>query len=205
MFQPLDVRLGITVDLAVKLHIAPYHHGLVGREPCLQDWSVGWPFWKTEREILIYLSFLQQGFPSEPFISWLFSRKGADWDCRPRCLGHCSTQCFSSHTGKNDLGMAEASQPCHSFSGPSVDQLSNLLITDLRLNCWPKGSLLLVLEDAWSSTLGKKPSSCFPYPITRLFNITTEQLLRENCEISPNTSSWYVCLMLPYLFSTTQV
>lgn len=41
MLQPLDVRLGIAVNLAVNLHIAPYHHGLVGREPCLQDWSVG--------------------------------------------------------------------------------------------------------------------------------------------------------------------
>lgn len=55
VFQPLDVRLGIAVDLAVKLHIAPNHHSLVGREPCLQDWSVGWPFWKTGKRINLNL------------------------------------------------------------------------------------------------------------------------------------------------------
>lgn len=116
-----------------------------------------------------------------------------------RCPGHHSTQFFLSQTGKNHLGMEKTSQPCHSF------WLHNLSITDLRLNCWPKGSLSLVSEDTWSSPWGKKPSSHFPYPITRPFNITTDQLLRENSDISPNTSSWYVCLILPYLFSTTQV
>lgn len=76
VFQPLNVRLGIAVDLAVKLHIAPNHHSLVGREPCLQDRSVGWPFWNTEeKEILIYPSFFQQGLPSAPF-SALLDGKG---------------------------------------------------------------------------------------------------------------------------------
>lgn len=56
-----------------------------------------------------------------------------------------------------------------------------------------------------TSYLGREPGFCFLHPIIRLFNITAKQLLRENNEISPKTSSWYVCLILPYLFSTTQV
>lgn len=236
VFQPLNVRLGIAVDLAVKLHIAPNHHSLVGREPCLQDRSVGWPFWNTEeKEILIYPSFFQQGLPSAPFsalldgkgqqcsvvsahsdlagavsdggISLLFSKKGANWDCHPFQVSQPPWQPTLLKPKEGEPPESRGSQPhsCHSFSGSSLDQLGNLLIADPRLKCWSKGGFLLASEDAWFSHLGKKPSSCFLYPVMRLFNITTDQLLRENREISPNTSSWYVCLILPYLFSTTQV
>lgn len=229
MFQPLNVRLGIAVDLAVKLHIAPNHHSLVGREPCLQDRSVGWPFWNTEeKEILIYPSFFQQGLLSAAFSALdgrgqhrsvvaahsdlagvvsdgesplFFSRKGANWDCHPFQVS------WPNKPREGEPPESRGSQPhsCHSFSGSSLDQLGNLLIADPRLKCWSKGGFLLASEDAWFSHLWKKPSSCFLYPIMCLFNITTDQLLRENREISPNTSSWYVCLILPYLFSTTQV
>lgn len=132
VFQPLDVRLGIAVDLAVKLHIAPNHHSLVGREPCLQDWSVGWPFWKTGKRINLNLLVLfspskyslkhsSSGFSGER-VQTRFVLNG--------CPDHCSSQGFSSQAGK------EAFQPCHSFSEPSADPLSNLLITDMSPNHW---------------------------------------------------------------------
>lgn len=40
MLDPLDVGLGIAVDLADKLDIAPDHGGGVGGEPGLQDGPV---------------------------------------------------------------------------------------------------------------------------------------------------------------------
>lgn len=44
MFEPLDVRLGITVHLAVELYVAAHRHCLVGREASLQDGPVGGAF-----------------------------------------------------------------------------------------------------------------------------------------------------------------
>lgn len=41
VFQPLDVRLGVAVNLAVELHVAAHHHRLIGRQPRLEDGPVG--------------------------------------------------------------------------------------------------------------------------------------------------------------------
>lgn len=40
VLQPLDVRLGVAVDLAVELHVAAHHHRLIGRQARLQDGPV---------------------------------------------------------------------------------------------------------------------------------------------------------------------
>lgn len=41
VLQPLDVRLGVAVNLAVELHITAHHHRLIGRQPRLEDGPVG--------------------------------------------------------------------------------------------------------------------------------------------------------------------
>lgn len=41
VFQPLDVRLGVAVNLAVELHITAHHNSLIGRQPRLEDGPVG--------------------------------------------------------------------------------------------------------------------------------------------------------------------
>lgn len=40
VFQPLDVRLGVAVDLTVELHVAAHLHRLIGRQACLEDGPV---------------------------------------------------------------------------------------------------------------------------------------------------------------------
>jgi len=41
VFEPLDVRLGVAVNLAMKLHVAAHNHGLIGWQACLEDGPVG--------------------------------------------------------------------------------------------------------------------------------------------------------------------
>lgn len=43
VFEPLDVRLSVAVNLAVELHVAAHHHRLVGRQAGLQDGPVRRP------------------------------------------------------------------------------------------------------------------------------------------------------------------
>lgn len=40
VFQPLDVRLGVTVNLTVELHITAHHHCLIGWQTRLEDGPV---------------------------------------------------------------------------------------------------------------------------------------------------------------------
>lgn len=40
VFQPLDVRLGVTVNFTVKLDIAAKHHRLIGWQARLEDGPV---------------------------------------------------------------------------------------------------------------------------------------------------------------------
>lgn len=40
MFQPLDVWLGVAVNLTVELHVAAHHHRLIGWQACLKDGPV---------------------------------------------------------------------------------------------------------------------------------------------------------------------
>lgn len=41
VFQPLDVRLSVAVDLAMELHVTAHHNRLIGRQPRLEDGPVG--------------------------------------------------------------------------------------------------------------------------------------------------------------------
>lgn len=52
VLEPLNVRLGVTVDLAVELDVTAYHCCGVGWQTCLQDRPVGWTlcFWKNHTE-----------------------------------------------------------------------------------------------------------------------------------------------------------
>jgi len=130
----------------------------------------------------------------------LSSRKGADWERHPRCPAHLTSQSSSSHTRRNHKVENRNLSPAHTFPSLALLEACCLIYSSQA-----ETELLVKRRLPLGSTyLGKKPSSCFLHPIIHLFSITTDQLPRENSEILHKTSSWYVCLILPYLFSTTQ-
>lgn len=48
VFQPLDVRLRVAEDLALKRHVAAHHRRAVGGQAGLQDGPVGGALWRRE-------------------------------------------------------------------------------------------------------------------------------------------------------------
>lgn len=52
VFQPLDVRLGVTVNLTVELHVAAHHHCLIGRQASLEDGPVRRTLWDRKHGVV---------------------------------------------------------------------------------------------------------------------------------------------------------
>lgn len=51
VLQPLDVRLRVAEDLALKSHIAAHHRRAVGGQAGLEDGSVGGALWRRRRRL----------------------------------------------------------------------------------------------------------------------------------------------------------
>lgn len=52
VFQPLDVRLGVAVNLTVELHVAAHHHRLIGRQARLEDGPVRGALWDRKHGVV---------------------------------------------------------------------------------------------------------------------------------------------------------
>ena len=54
VFQPLDVRLSVAVNLTVELHVAAHHYRLIGWQARLEDGSVRGALWERKTSALAW-------------------------------------------------------------------------------------------------------------------------------------------------------